>query len=129
MRACPAGAGRHGPVVDDDYCYLTTTGRQTGRDHRVEMWYERDGATVYLLAGAGRSTDWVRNLEADPRARIRIGDQELTATGRVLDEPGDREEAAMARELLYTKYQPRYEGLLDDWRDRALPVALDLQVS
>ncbi|WP_334142190.1 nitroreductase family deazaflavin-dependent oxidoreductase [Rhabdothermincola sp.] len=116
-------------MVDDDYCHLITTGRQTGRDHRVEMWYVRDGSTVYLLAGAGRSTDWVRNLEADPRARIRIGDQELTATGRVLDAPGDREEAAMARELLYTKYQPRYEGLLDDWRDRALPVALDLQLA
>ena len=52
---------------DDDYCYLTTRGRVTGNDHEIEIWYARDGDTLYLLAGAGDASDWVRNLQADPR--------------------------------------------------------------
>ena len=37
----------------DDFCYLTTTGRTTGKPHRIEIWFAREGSTVYVLAGAG----------------------------------------------------------------------------
>ena len=37
------------------------------------------------------------------------------------------EEDAMARRLLPEKYAPRYSGDLEDWRRRALPIAVDLQ--
>jgi deazaflavin-dependent oxidoreductase (nitroreductase family) len=112
-------------VAADDYCYLTTTGRRTGRPHEIEMWYAERGATLYLLAGA-RSADWVQNLRADPRAQVRLGAEHHQAVGRILDGPSDGAEARQARDLVFGKYQPRYEGALDDWRERSLPVALDL---
>ncbi len=112
-------------MAADDYCYLTTKGRRTGRDHEIEMWYVEHGSTVYLLAGA-RSADWVQNLRVDPRARVRLGPETHTAVGRVLDGPDDGDEARRARDLVFAKYQPRYEGSLDDWRERSMPVALDL---
>jgi deazaflavin-dependent oxidoreductase (nitroreductase family) len=110
----------------DDFCLLSTTGRRSGRTHEIEIWYAQRGDTWYLLAGAGRSSDWVRNLEFNPRATVRRGDDEHRAVGRILDQPADADEAEQARTLVFEKYQPRYEGDLLEWRDRSLPVALDL---
>jgi deazaflavin-dependent oxidoreductase (nitroreductase family) len=113
-------------VAADDYCYLATRGRHSGRSHEIEMWYERRGDTLYLLAGGGRTADWVKNLLTDPRCTVRIDDDTFAATGRPLDGPADVDEARAARDLVFDKYQPRYEGSLADWRERALPVAIDL---
>lgn len=66
---------RHDEVTDttvDDFCYLTTTGRRTGRPHRIEIWYAAEGSTLYMLSGGGRSSDWVRNLLADPAVLLEI---------------------------------------------------------
>lgn len=108
--------------IADDYCYLTTTGRRTGRPHRIEIWYAAHGDTLYLLSGGGRSSDWVQNLCADPRVLVEVDGDVRPARGRVL-EGGD--EAERARSLVFAKYAPRYKGDLTGWRQRALPVAID----
>ena len=111
----------------DDYCYLTTRGRVTGNDHEIEIWYVRElvegRETLYLLAGAGEQSDWVRNLQADPAVRVRIDDVTYDARGRVVTEP---DEDRRARTLVFEKYQPRNQGELVSWRERALPVAVEL---
>jgi deazaflavin-dependent oxidoreductase (nitroreductase family) len=109
---------------DDDYCYLTTRGRVTGNEHEIEIWYARHGDTLYLLAGAGDRSDWVRNLRAEPRVTVRIGDVTHAGRGRVVDDPDEDERARM---LVFDKYQPRNRGELVSWRVAALPVAIDLQ--
>lgn len=113
-----------GRVASDDYCYLTTTGRRTGRPHRIEIWYAVEGGTLYLLSGGGRSSDWVQNLEADPAVLLELGGEVRSARARVLDD--GREEEQRARSLVYAKNAPRSDGDLTGWRDRALPVVLDL---
>jgi deazaflavin-dependent oxidoreductase (nitroreductase family) len=129
------GGTRIGPVPetdadrrppDDDYCYLTTTGRLTGRPHRIEIWYVLEGGTVYLLAGAGRRSDWVKNLVAAPAVLVEVDGTIHGARGRPLDGEGDGDEAELARSLVHAKYAPRSGGDLTGWRDSALPVALDL---
>jgi deazaflavin-dependent oxidoreductase (nitroreductase family) len=110
---------------DDDYCYLTTRGRVTGDDHEIEIWYARHDDTLYLLAGAGQQSDWVRNLRVEPAVRVRVGDVTYDATARVVT---DADEDARARTLVFEKYQPRNAGELVTWRARALPVALDLDL-
>jgi deazaflavin-dependent oxidoreductase (nitroreductase family) len=111
-------------MAADDFCYLTTTGRRSGRPHRIEIWYAADGDTLYLLAGGGRSSDWVRNLDAHPEVSVEVDGTARAARARVLDEP--TEESTRARALVFEKYAPRYEGDLVTWRERALPVALDV---
>lgn len=111
-------------MADDDYCYLTTTGRRTGRPHRIEIWYAADGDTLYLLAGGGRGSDWVRNLRADPAVRLELDGVEHPAWARVLEAD---DEADRARAMVYEKYAPRSSGDLREWRERALPVAIDLE--
>ena len=113
-------------MAADDYCYLTTTGRRTGRPHRIEIWYAAADHTLYLLAGGGRSSDWVQNLVADPAVQVELDGKLHPARGRVLDRAEDRDEAERARSLVYDKYSPRYDGDLTTWRERALPVAVDL---
>jgi deazaflavin-dependent oxidoreductase (nitroreductase family) len=109
--------------VDDDYAYLTTTGRVTGRPHEIEIWYELCGDTAWLLAGGRHGSDWVRNLTADPRCTLAIGrdGEPRPMTARF----PDGEEEAAAREALVTKYQPRNDGDLAGWKAAALVVALD----
>jgi deazaflavin-dependent oxidoreductase (nitroreductase family) len=111
-------------ATDDDVCYLATRGRVTGDRHEIEIWFAACGATLYLLSGGGDRSDWVRNLRADPSVTVRVRDVTYEAGARVLERGTD--EDALARRLVYEKFQPRYSGSLDDWRERSLPVALDL---
>jgi hypothetical protein len=46
----------------EDYCYLTTKGRVSGRPHEIEIWFGVHGNTLYLLSGGGEESDWVKNL-------------------------------------------------------------------
>src|SRR5690606_16681 len=74
-----------------DYCYLTTTGRKSGQPREIEIWFGADGGTLYLLSGGGDRSHWVRNILADPRVRVRVGEQTFAARARVV-EPGTEED-------------------------------------
>ncbi len=106
------------------FCYLTTRGRRTGRDHTIEIWFAAASAEgpLYLMAGGREQADWVRNLQADPAVSVRIDDVVHGATGRVVEAGTD--EDALARRLLLEKYQR--DGNLAGWGQSALPVAIDL---
>ena len=110
-------------LADEDYCYLTTTGRVTGRPHEIEIWFALEGSTLYMLSGAGDRSDWVKNLRHTPEATVQIADSEFHGRGRIVEEA---EEEDLARRLLFEKYQPRTGGDLSGWRRSALPVAVDL---
>jgi deazaflavin-dependent oxidoreductase (nitroreductase family) len=111
--------------ADLDFCYLTTRGRVTGRPHEIEIWFARDGDTLYLLSGGGDRADWVRNLRAQPVVTVRIGDVTNAARARVVED--GTTENGHARRLVFEKYQPQYGGDLRGWRDTAVAVAIDVQ--
>jgi deazaflavin-dependent oxidoreductase (nitroreductase family) len=109
--------------VSEDFCYLTTRGRRSGGPHVIEIWFGVRGRTLFLLAGNPRS-DWVRNLQAQPRVEVRVGGEERRGTARLVSDP---DEEATARHLLAGKYQGWREGRpLTSWARTALPVAIDL---
>ena len=110
--------------MSDDYCYLTTRGRVTGNDHEIEIWYVREQDTIFMLAGAGEQSDCVRNLQVEPSVRVRVGDVTHEARARVVTDPT---EDRHARTVVFEKYQPRNDGELVTWRERAVPVAIDLR--
>jgi deazaflavin-dependent oxidoreductase (nitroreductase family) len=112
-------------LADEDMCYLTTTGRKTGKPHEIEIWFGIRDGTLYLLSGGGDSADWVKNLRKRPAVTVRINSQSSSARARVV-RPNTKEDAA-ARELLDGKYMAWREGKkLSSWARGALPVAVDL---
>ena len=110
-------------LADLDYCYLTTTGRTSGEPREIEIWFALQPGVIYLMAGGRESSHWVRNIIKTPAVSVRLGETTVAALGRVL--APDTTEDALARRLLFEKYEPRSRGLAA-WRDASLPVALDL---
>jgi deazaflavin-dependent oxidoreductase (nitroreductase family) len=110
-------------LADEQYCYLTTTGRVSGEPREIEIWFGLEGSTVYMLSGGGDRSNWVRNLVAEPAVAVRIGGQSLPGRARIL-EAGD--EDALARRLILDKYSEGYSGDLGDYGRNALGVAIDL---
>jgi deazaflavin-dependent oxidoreductase (nitroreductase family) len=104
------------------YCYVTTTGRVSGKPREIEIWFALEGDTVYLLSGGGDRSNWVRNMLADPAVTVRLGEATHPGTARLVD---DGEEDALARRLVHGKYASGPDHLTR-WRDTALPVAIDL---
>ena len=108
----------------EQYCYLTTRGRVTGRPHRIEIWFAIDGRTLYLLSGGGRSSDWVKNLLHSPSVGVEIGSGRFAGQARVVADPDEEERA---RAFVHDKYARSYAGDLTNWRRSALPIAVDLE--
>ena len=109
-------------LADEDFCYLTTTGRVTGAPHEIEIWFSLVPETraLYVLSGGGDRSDWVKNLHRNPEVRIageRFGGQAREAR--------DTDEDELARRLLVEKYESS-PGRLENWRRTALPVVVDL---
>ena len=111
-------------LADEDFCYLTTTGRVTGRAHEIQIWFEigPEGQTLYMLAGSGDRADWVKNLRRDPEVKVRLAGEHFGGRARVVEDP---EEDELARRLVVEKYE-QSPGRLSNWRRTALPVAVDL---
>ena len=106
----------------EDFCYLTTIGRVTGRPHTIEIWFAIEGHTLYMLSDARARSDWVKNLLRTPQVTVRIADERFEGLARVVEEG---EEDELARRLLVDKYE-RTTGSLSNWRRTALPVAVEL---
>ena len=111
-------------LAEEYFCYLTTTGRVTGRPHEIEIWFSLVPETraLYMLSGGGDRSDWVKNLLRDPKVTVRIADGHFAGLARGAR---DAEEDGLARRLLVEKYESS-PGRLENWRRRALPVVVDL---
>ncbi len=111
-------------LAAEDFAYLTTTGRRTGRPHRIEIWFALEGGRIYLLAGGGDRADWVRNIRKDAHVRIQIGSRTVAARARIARAGAEDQRA---RELLDGKYMGWKTGKrLSSWARSATAVVIDL---
>ena len=108
---------------DDDFCYLTTTGRVRSRAHTIEIWFALAGRTLYMLAGGRYTADWVKNVQRTPAVQVRLREQVFGGVGRIVEAT---EEDALARRLVVGKYQSRDADDLSEWGRTALAVAVDI---
>jgi len=109
--------------TDEDICYLTTTGRNSGRPHTIEIWFALNGQTLYMLAGGRYRADWVKNALRFPEVQVKIRDTTFTGHARTVDNAA---EDALARQIVLAKYMPRSDDDLQNWSREALPIAVDL---
>ncbi len=71
---------------------LETTGRRSGQRRRtpVSNGLQKGTDTFWIVAEMGRKAAYVRNVEADPRVRIRVGRRWRTGSALVLDDDDPR---------------------------------------
>ncbi len=115
-----------GPLAQEDFCYLTTVGRVSGRSHTIEIWFALHGSTLYMLSGGRDKVDWVKNILHNPTVSVKIGTSLFHGQGRIVSSLS--EEDALARQLISEKYVPRSSDDLGEWSRTSLPVAVDMEI-
>ncbi|MFI1165794.1 nitroreductase/quinone reductase family protein [Streptomyces sp. NPDC020801] len=80
---------------------LETTGRTSGLPRRTPVGGRRVGGSFWLVSEFGERSQYVRNIQADPRVRVRIGGRWHTGTAHPLP---DDDAVARLRAL------PRYNS-------------------
>jgi len=65
---------------------LTTTGRKTGLPREVLLPCSRTDAFVLVMSTYGHRSDWMRNLQANPRATVTHRGHVLTARAEVIED-------------------------------------------
>jgi deazaflavin-dependent oxidoreductase (nitroreductase family) len=63
---------------------LETRGRRSGRLRRIPVGKAIEGDTLWIVAEHGLRASYVRNIQADPRVRVRVGRRWRSGTARVL---------------------------------------------
>ena len=110
-------------LANEDFAYLTTTGRRSGKPHRIEIWFAIESGAIYLLSGDGGAADWVKNIRKNRGVRIQIGSRTVAARARFIRAA---REDQRARELLDAKYMGWRPGRrLSSWARGSLPVRID----
>lgn len=59
-------------LLKDRVVDITTTGRKSGRPHRIEIWFHYYGAGIGYLTGQPGRRDWVANLLANPEFTLHV---------------------------------------------------------
>src|SRR3954452_11517525 len=84
-------------VVPRGWALLETTGRRSGEPRRVPVGDGLRGAHFWIVAEHGRHANYVRNIERDPRVRVKVGRRWRSGTAHVLPEDDPRERLRMLR--------------------------------
>src|ERR1700674_3285022 len=77
------------------YALLETKGRKTGKPRRTPVGYGRVGSQFWLVAEHGMKAGYVRNIERDPRVRLKLREgfrtRWHTGTAHLLSDDDPRE--------------------------------------
>ncbi len=79
-----------GWVLGRRFLCLTHVGRKSGRRYRTVLEVVGNSPTAgefMVIAGFGPSSDWYRNISANPACEVIVGRHRFTPQHRILDEP------------------------------------------
>ena len=110
---------------------ITTIGRRSGQERRIEICFYRVGDAIYLTGVPGpRSRHWLINLEANPTFTFHLKNQvqaDLQATATVITDPDERQHILRP---IVDEYNARWSpgspwpyGRIDEWVSNS-PLAL-----
>ncbi len=66
---------------------LTVTGRTSGREISIPVWFVREGENLYLVPVNGSDSDWYKNVLNTPMIRLAAGGAQLSATATPITDP------------------------------------------
>ncbi len=87
-------------LTTDRVIDITTTGRKSGQQHRIEIWFHRVDGRIYITGTPGPRS-WYANLLADPEFTFHLKGSvqaDLPARARAITDP--TEHAAIIEAIL-----------------------------
>ena len=102
---------------------LETAGRRSGQPRRTPVTDGRDGDVFWIVAEHGRHSGYVRNIEANPRVRVRTGGRWRSGTAHVLPDADPRERLELLRRDRRTRLNA---ATIDRMGTELLTVRVDL---
>lgn len=72
------------------HALLETTGRRSGKPRRVPVGNGLRGNVFWIVAEHGHHADYVRNIEQDPRVRVKVGSDWHSGTAHILPDEDPR---------------------------------------
>lgn len=89
---------------EEQFLYLTTTGRKTGVPREIEIWFTQREGRYYLIAEHRVKANWVQNILRQPRISFRISNQTFSGIGRIIDEATEHKLLKSVHALSEQKY-------------------------
>jgi len=90
--------------MDVQFLYLTTTGRKTGKPHRIEIWFVEHDKRYYITSERGRRAHWIQNIMRLPKVSFNVSNMQFEGSARILDQARDYELSALVSKLMREKY-------------------------
>ena len=87
---------------------LETTGRRTGKVRRTPLGGTREGDTFWVVSEQGAHANYVRNLQANPDVRLKIGRR--WRTGKAFALPDDDAHARIRSQSRWNRSAVRLRG-------------------
>jgi deazaflavin-dependent oxidoreductase (nitroreductase family) len=66
---------------------LTTTGRKSGLPRVTPLQFESVGDVTYIASARGTSSDWYKNIVANPKVHVQIRKREYDAIAEPVTDP------------------------------------------
>jgi general stress protein 26 len=62
--------------MSEKFLYMSSTGRVTGKTHRIEIWFAEHEGCFYLCSEYPDKSDWVKNIRKNPQVQFHVGERE-----------------------------------------------------
>jgi general stress protein 26 len=62
--------------MSEKFLYMSSTGRVTGKAHRIEIWFAEHEGCFYLCSEYPDKSDWVKNIRKSPQVQFHVGEAE-----------------------------------------------------
>jgi deazaflavin-dependent oxidoreductase (nitroreductase family) len=84
-------------IAPRTHALLETTGRKSGLPRHVPVGNGLRGNVFWIVAEHGSHADYVRNIQQDPRVRVKLGRQWRSGTAHILPDEDPRARMRLLR--------------------------------
>ncbi len=102
-RTNPGSSSKASSFDREQYLYLTTRGRKTGRSREIEIWFTERAGRFYIIAEYA-TANWLQNLQVTPDVTLRVAGESFAVRARVVSPENEAELFRSVQELSQSKY-------------------------
>ena len=106
-------------LMPQSHALLETTGRKSGLPRRVPVGNGMRGDAFWIVTEHGYGSDYVKNIQHDPRVRVKVGRDWRSGTAHILPDEDPRERMRKLR-------RPLNDAIVRMVGSQALVIRIDL---